>query len=515
VINDGSIAIKDGKIVGIGSRTKIDSLYSSAKQVAAQNKIIMPGLINTHAHSAMTLLRGYADDMVLDDWLQNKIWPAEAKIMNCESVKAGTMLAIAEMISAGITCFNDMYYFQDAVAQTAKEANIRVMIGEGIIDYPSPEYQTPDEALTITENLINKYKNDTLVSVAIAPHSPYTCSRETLLKVKKLYDKYKVPIHIHLSETKKEINDITTQYNMRPPAFINDVGLLTEKTIAAHCINLDSTEIELLSKKKVSVAHCPTSNLKLAEGVAPVTPMLRLNMKVSFGTDGASSNNNLSILNEMRIGSLMQKVIYENPTLIDARTAVRMATIEAAKVLNLNVITGSLEIDKYADIIIIDMSEPHMSPYYDPYSTILYSAEESDVETVIINGKIVMENRQLLTVDKEKAMRDVNEWAKILLTSVSIDKQVNSIGKTFQLYQNYPNPFNPITTISYLIPKPSFVTIKIFDSLGREVKTLVSEEKLAGTYKVNFDCYNYTSGIYYCRMQVDQYMETKKIVLLK
>ncbi|MGE5679923.1 MAG: amidohydrolase family protein, partial [Bacillota bacterium] len=385
----------------------------------------------------------------------------------------------------------------------------------GIMDYPTPDCKTPDEALTVSENLINKYKGDPLVSVAIAPHSPYTCSKETLLKVKGLFDKYHVPVHIHLSETEKEIKDVLTAQQMRPPAFINSVGLLNEKTIAAHCICLDQDEINMLCDKKVGVAHCPTSNMKLAEKVAPVTPMLRLNMKVSFGTDGAPSNNNLSILSEMKIGSLLQKLTYANPTVVNAPEAVRMATIEAAKVLSLDDKIGSLEKGKYGDVIIVDLSEPHVTPSYDPYSTILYSVEESDIQTVIINGQVVMKNRELLTIDKQKAIDDVNRIIKqLMLTGIKSDRK-NSGCHSFQLNQNYPNPFNPTTTIRYSIPRESFVELKVFDLLGREVTTLINKEQSPGEYKVQFDGSSLPSGVYIYTIQAGQYRASKKLMLLK
>jgi 5-methylthioadenosine/S-adenosylhomocysteine deaminase len=521
VIQNGSIAIKGGKILAIGKKNDIDTLYLPKILVKADGKIVMPGLINTHTHAAMTLLRGFADDMLLDDWLQNKIWPAEAKFMNAENIKAGTLLAIAEMISGGVTCFNDMYFFEDGVAQTAKAANMRVLIGEGILEYPTPDCQTPDAALAVAEGLINKYNNDSLVTVAVAPHSPYACSRETLVKAKTLSDKYNVPLHIHLSETESEIDTVMAKYQMRPPAFLNSIGLLNERTVAAHCICLDSSEVKLLAEKKVGVAHCPSSNMKLGEKVAPVTPMLALKMKVSFGTDGAASNNNLSILNEMRTGSLLQKTTYGDPTVVNAQTAVRMATIEAAKVLSLDQKIGSLEKDKYADIIIVDLSAPNVTPSYDPYSTILYSAEDSDVNTVIINGKVVMMDRNLLTIDKDKAVGDVNriagEIAAYYATSV---QSAPSVPKGFQLDQNYPNPFNPSTRIIFQLQKESRVKLEIYNILGERITQLLNETKSAGNYIINWNAGNSVSGIYFYRVQAvptgggNAYSSVKKMILI-
>lgn len=412
VIEDGAVAIRNGRILAVGKRGAIEDKFKADTIINAAGKIVMPGLVNTHTHAAMVLLRGYADDLELMQWLKEHIWPAEAAFINRESVGIASRLAIAEMIRSGTTTFNDMYFFEDEVARVAKEANIRVVIGEGLLDTPTPNSKIPEAGLEYTEGLIKKYLGDRLVTVAVAPHAPYTCSSELLKKAESLSKKYNVPLHIHLAETKNEVSDIESRYKMRPVEYLDSLGLLTNRTIAAHSIQVNDKEIELLAVRKTAVAHNPESNMKLAEGIAPVPQMLVSGIKVGLGTDGVASNNDLNMFEEMKTAALIHKVNTWSPTVLDARTVLRLATIGGAEVLGLQDKIGSLEAGKEADIIIVDTDQPHLVPLYNVYSLLVYAADGSDVDTVMIAGKLVMRGKILLTIDEKKVIADVRALAE-------------------------------------------------------------------------------------------------------
>lgn len=412
VIEDGAVAVKNGAIVAVGKKGDIEDKFKAKTVINATGKIVMPGLVNTHTHAAMVLLRGYADDLPLMEWLKEYIWPAEAAFINRESVRMASRLAIAEMIRSGTTTFNDMYFFEDDVAQVAKEASIRVVVGEGLVDFPTPNTKTPEADLEYTQGLIKKYSGDRLVTVAVAPHAPYTCSPELLKKAVSLSEKYNLPLHIHLAETKDEVKDIESRYKMRPVEYLDSLGVLTERTIAAHSIQVTDKEIELLAVRKTGVAHNPESNMKLAEGVAPIPQMLVSGVKVGLGTDGAASNNDLNLFEEMKTAALLHKVNTWSPIVLDARTVLKLATIGGAEVLGLKDRIGSLEEGKEADIIIVDLSQPHLVPLYNVYSLLVYSADGSDVDTVMIAGKVVMRDKKLLTIDEKKAIADMRVLAE-------------------------------------------------------------------------------------------------------
>lgn len=412
VIEDGAVAIENGVIVAVGQKSTIKNGYKACNIIRADGKIVMPGLVNTHTHAAMVLLRGYADDLPLLVWLNEHIWPAEAKVVNKENVRIATRLAIAEMIRSGTTTFNDMYFFEDEVAEVAKEAGIRVIIGEGLLDAPTPNSKNPDVGLAYTEELIKKYKGDRLITVAVAPHAPYTCSGELLKKAQSLSKKYDVPLHIHLAETQYEVKSITERYKMRPVEYLDSLGLLTDKTIAAHCIQVTDEEVELLAVRKTGVAHNPESNMKLAEGVAPVLKMLNSKVNVGLGTDGAASNNDLNMFEEIKTAALLHKVNTWIPTVLDARTALRMATILGANALGLQGKIGSLEEGKEADIIIVDVDKPHLVPIYNVYSLLVYAADGADVSTVMVAGKVLLRENKLLTINEKKAISDVKKIAE-------------------------------------------------------------------------------------------------------
>ncbi len=407
ILEAGTVVIKDGAIVAVGASESLKSKFKAKETIYANGRIVMPGLINTHTHAAMVIFRGFADDLPTQEWLENYIWPAEAKYINAETVRLGTLLAIAEMIRSGTTTFNDMYFFEDVVAKAAKEAGIRAVVGEALLDFPTPNKKTPQEGLEYSEMLIQKWRDDPLVTVAVAPHAPYTCSPEILKAAKNLSDKYNVRFHIHLSETEKEVNDIQKKYGLTPVGYMDSLGVLGDNVIAAHCVHLTEEDIQLIAHRKVGVAHDPESNMKLASGVAPIPDLLDAGVKIGLGTDGAASNNDLNMFEEMDTTAKLHKVFRHDPTVIDAQTVVEMATIGGARVLGLDDQIGSIEEGKRADIIVIDLNKPHTIPLYNPYSHIVYVIDGADVETVIIDGKTVMLNQKILTINEEEIIRDI------------------------------------------------------------------------------------------------------------
>lgn len=407
IIGAGTIAITDGKIVAVDDSGKVD--HKARETIDATGKLVMPGLINTHTHAAMTIFRGYADDLPLMEWLQNYIWPAEAKYVNARNVRTGTRLAAVEMIRSGTTTFNDMYFFEDDVAKAAKEVGIRAMIGEGLLDFPTPNAKTPQDGLNFTEMLINKWRNDTLITVAVAPHSPYTCSPELLKDAKNLSDKYDVPLHIHVSETGQEYNDSINNHGMTPFGYLENLGFLGDNVIAAHSVHLNGEDIQLIALRSVGVSHNPESNMKLASGVAPLPALMETGAEIGLGTDGAASNNDLNMFEEMDTAAKLHKVFSKNSSVVDSKSVVEMATIGGAKVLGLDSMIGSIEKGKKADIILIDLGRPHLAPLYNPYSQIVYAVDGSDVETVIIDGRIVMRDQKILTVDEEEIIREARD----------------------------------------------------------------------------------------------------------
>ncbi|MCG2709799.1 MAG: amidohydrolase, partial [Thermodesulfovibrionales bacterium] len=389
VLGNGALAIQGNKIADIGSSDDISKKYSSKNIIKGENTAVLPGLINTHTHAAMVYFRGMADDLPLKEWLEEHIWPAENKWLSPEFVSDATELACLEMLKAGITTYNDMYFFEDASSIAAKKIGMRAVLGAGIVDFPTVAGNSADEYLSKAERFIKEWKGDDLIVPCIAPHAAYTCSPETLKRAKNLADKYNTLLHIHLSETEWEVREILARYNKRPIEHLEAIGFLDKNVLAVHCIWVEDNEIELLSKRRVGVSHCMESNLKLASGFAPVVTMLMSGIKITFGTDGAASNNDLNILSEMSTTAKVHKALSNDPTVLNARTVLLMATRWGAEVLGIGDITGSIEKGKAADIVIMDLNKPHLTPLYDIYSHIVYSARPSDVETVFVNGKLV------------------------------------------------------------------------------------------------------------------------------
>jgi len=419
LISDGAVVVKDKKIIEAGAAEDILKKYSSDNIIEGKGRAVLPGLINTHTHAPMVYFRGLADDLPLMDWLQNYIWPAENRWLSPEFVYDATELACVEMLRAGVTTYNDMYFFGDSIAMATKKIGMRAVLGAGILDFPTVSAKTTDEYLANAERFASDCKGDELITPCIAPHAIYTCSPETLKKSKALAEKFNLPLHIHLSETEWEVGEVMVKYRKRPVEHLEDIGFLDNTVLAAHCVWLEDNEIDLLAKRMVSVSHCMESNLKLASGFAPVVTMLMAGVKVTFGTDGAASNNDLNILSEMSTTAKVHKALSNTPTALDAKTALLMATRWGAEGLGLGEKIGTIEKGKIADIITINLKKPHLAPLYNIYSHIVYAAMASDVETVIVNGKLVVNDRRLITAEEESILHKASEWGKKIALPVS------------------------------------------------------------------------------------------------
>ncbi len=418
IISDGMLAISGSTISYIGKNEK--GPIKANKELDTHGGLILPGLINSHTHAAMSLFRGLADDLPLMEWLHNYIFPVEGK-MDADFVRVGTLLACAEMILSGTTTFCDMYLFEEEVARAAKEAGMRSVVGEVIYDFPSPNYGILEKGFMYTEELIERWKKDPLINIAVEPHSLFTCGEELLVKANDLAIKKGVPLILHLAETKEEVKEIEKRFGKRPVKHLKHLGLLGSHLIVDHCVHINESEIELLAENNVCVVHNPESNMKLASGVAPVPAMIAKGITVGLGTDGCASNNNLDLFGEMDMAAKLHKVNNLDPTVMNAQTLIQMTTIDGAKVLGLDKITGSLEVGKRADLIMINIDKPHLVPMYNTYSHLVYAANGHDVKHSIIDGNIVMEDRRLLTLDvediiersKEKSNK-VKEWVKMV-----------------------------------------------------------------------------------------------------
>jgi len=408
-IPDGAVAIQGDRIAAVASAHDLRD-WQVTRRIDAGGGIIMPGLINVHTHAAMTCFRGLADDLPLMTWLNDHIFPAEAK-MDAGRVYSGALLACAEMILSGTTCFCDMYLFEDAVARAARHAGIRAVVGEVLYDFPSPNYGPIERGFAYTQDLIGRWQHDPLITIAVEPHSPYLCAPALLQQAFSLAQSNAVPMVIHLAETRGEVDTMQRKYQRSPVEHLADLGVLGANLLACHCVAVTEGDIELLRRHDVKVAHNPESNMKLAAGIAPVPQLLEAGICVGLGTDGCASNNNLDLFLEMDTTAKLHKVRTLDPTALDARTVVRMATIDGARALGLDDRTGSLEVGKQADLIVVDVNQPHLTPMYRAVSHLVYAVRGSDVSLSIINGTIVMQDGRLLTFDVEKAMEDVRRIA--------------------------------------------------------------------------------------------------------
>lgn len=417
-IPQGGVAISGNRIIAIGPQETLLKRYQAKKHLLCPETIIMPGLVNAHTHAAMTCFRGIADDMELMDWLRNYIFPAEARNVNPELVYWGSLLACVEMIKSGTTTFSDMYIFEDETAKASAEAGMRCLVGEVLYDFPSPNAKTPEEGLAYSEYLIQRWKGHELVSVMVEPHALYTCSADLLVRAKDLADRYGVPLGTHLLENKREKKELARRLKKRPTTYLEELGLLDERFIAFHGVMMDDYDLEIFADRNCKVVHNPESNMKLASGVAPVPSMLKKGISVGLGTDGCASNNNLDLLQEMDTAAKLGKSARLDPTVMDARTVVKMATIYGARVLGMEKEIGSLEVGKKADLCIINCHKPHLTPMYSEYSHLVYCAMGSDVDTVVIDGRVVMERRKIITLDEEEIMARVREIARRISLSL-------------------------------------------------------------------------------------------------
>ncbi len=418
VIPDGGIAVSQGRIVAIGARAEIERRYSSRQKINASGKVITPGLINGHTHVPMVLFRGLADDLDLQEWLTKYIFPAEAKNVTEEFVRVGARLGLAEMIRGGTTTYCDMYYFEDAIADETAKAGVRGVLGETVIDFPVADNKTNAEAMAYVEKFVARWKGHELIVAAIAPHAPYTVSEDHLKAARAFSDRTGAPIVTHISETKREVDDSVKAKGASPVAYLERIGFLNDKVIAAHMVWPQGSDISILKRRGVGVIHNPQSNMKLASGVAPVPKMMTENLLVGLGTDGAASNNDLNMWEEMDTVAKLHKVFTGDPKVISAQQAFELATIRGAEALHLEKEIGSLETGKRADLVVIDRDTLNQIPLYNVYSDLVYATKASDVETVVINGRIVMRNRRLLTLNETTIKTEARAYRDRIIKSL-------------------------------------------------------------------------------------------------
>ena len=410
-----SIAIQDGRILDILPTSEAKQKYSSNISPQYDHHIVIPGLINTHTHAAMTLLRGLANDLPLMEWLEKHIWPAEQKWVNEDFVQLGTQLAIAEMLRGGVTCFNDMYFYAENSAQEVAKSGMRAHIGMILLDFPTQYAKGIDEYFSKGLAIHDQYKTHPLVKCAFAPHAPYTVSNPPLERVAVLANELELPVHIHLHETQDEISQSLDQYNVRPIQRLHDIGLINSSLVAVHMTHLEEDEINLLAENNANIVHCPQSNLKLASGFCTVQKLMDKNINVTIGTDSCASNDDLDMLNEMHTAALLAKGIANNAAALPAYETLRCATINAAIALGIDQETGSLEIGKSADLCVIDIDTLEAQPIYDPIGHLVYATQRSQVSDVWVAGKQLLSNRELLTLDQEEVLAKTKELNQKIL----------------------------------------------------------------------------------------------------
>jgi 5-methylthioadenosine/S-adenosylhomocysteine deaminase len=419
VIEDGAIAIEGDVIAEVGKRADLEPKSRGAKKtIDARGTLVLPGMINGHAHAAMSLFRGVAEDHSLDDWLQKYIFPAEARNVTEDFVLWGTRLGVLEMLRGGVTTYADMYYFEDVVARVTKEAGMRGVLGETILDFPAPDHKTPAAALAYTQKYIERWKGDPLITPAVAPHSIYTLSTDTLKSAAELARANGVPILMHIAEAPFESERSRAQHGGSPVNYLERIGLLGADVVGAHCVWVDATDIAPLLRRGVGTVHNPSSNMKLASGVMPVVDLLTAGVPVGLATDSAASNNNQDLFQEMNVAAKLQKVTRMDPRALPARQVVEMATIGGARALHLDKQIGSLEVGKQADVVLIGTGATHSTPMYNVYSQLVYALNAHDVLTVVIAGKIVMEVRVMMTMDKPAILAKAHEYQRKVAASL-------------------------------------------------------------------------------------------------
>jgi 5-methylthioadenosine/S-adenosylhomocysteine deaminase len=420
VIEDGAVAIRNGRIAGIGTRAEIAKQFQSESRIDEPGAILIPGLINAHTHAAMALLRGIAGDMRLEDWLQKFIFLAEAKHVTPDFVRWGTRLACAEMLLSGTTTYADMYYFEEVVAEATKECGMRGVLGQTVIGFPVPDAKTVSAGLKRAEAFLERFRNDELIVPAVAPHAVYTNKDETLRAARALANRFNAPLLIHLAETERENDDLVSKRKISPTRLLDKLGVLNGRTLAAHGVWVDSDDIDILKQRGAGVAHCPSSNMMLASGVAPVMKYLQADVALGLGTDGpAGSNNDLSMFEEMDLAAKLQKITSRNPVALGALQAFEMATIRGARALGLEKEIGSLEAGKRADLVVVDTGAPHAVPMYNVYSQLVYAIKGSDVRHVVVNGRLVVKDRRVLTLNVPQIVEKAAEYQRAIAASLS------------------------------------------------------------------------------------------------
>jgi len=411
VIERGAVAVDGRDIVAVDTAAAIAARFKARDTIDAAGAVVMPGLINTHTHAPMVLFRGLADDLALMDWLQKYIFPAEAKTVSPEFVRAGTRLAALEMIESGTTAYADMYYFEEEIGRATKAAGLRGVLGETIIQFPVPDAKTPAESLARAERFAAEFAGDELITPAVAPHAMYTLDAETLKACRALADRLRMPVIIHLAETTDEVKTADEKYHATPTAFLDSLGFWRPGTLAAHGVHLTPADIQILANRHVAVSHNPESNMKLASGIAPVEALRKAGVVVGLGTDGAASNNDLDMFEAMRQTAFLHKLVAGDPRAIPAPVALEMATIDGARALGLEKKIGSLEAGKRADLLVVSMASARQTPMYDPISHLVYVTRGDDVRTTIVNGKVLMRDRKVLTLDANRVLAEARLYA--------------------------------------------------------------------------------------------------------
>ena len=418
VIPRGAVAIRGSEIAAVDTAERVAAAYSAKDTLDANGQVVLPGLINTHTHAPMVLYRGLADDLALMEWLQKYIFPAEAKTVTPEFVRAGTRLALLEMIQSGTTTYTDMYYFEEEIARVTRDAGMRGVLGQTIIQFPVADAKTPEEGLTRTEAFLKEFAEDELIVPAVAPHSMYTLEAKTLKASRALADRYQAPLLIHLAETADESKTSQAKHKMSPTRYLETLGFWGPRSLAAHGVWLSPADIQILAKRQVGVSHNPESNMKLASGTAKVPALRTANVHVGLGTDGAASNNDLDMFEAMRQAALLHKLTTGDPRAMPAPTVLAMATIEGAHALGMADHIGSLEPGKKADLIVVSMAGARQTPMYDPISHLVYVSRGDDVQTSIVNGKVLMRDRKVLTLNAPDVIRQANEIAGAVRAAV-------------------------------------------------------------------------------------------------
>jgi 5-methylthioadenosine/S-adenosylhomocysteine deaminase len=418
VIANGAIAVDGANILAVGPRAEIDAAYKGKETIDAAGGLVIPGLVNAHGHAPMVLFRGVADDLKLMDWLQKYIFPAEKNNVTAPFVKAGTELAALEMIRSGTTTFVDMYYFEQQVAEACDAAGMRCVAGESLIEFPAPDNKTIPEALAYTETFLKRWAGHPRVVAAVAPHSAYLANPETIKSARALADKYRAPILIHLSESEDEQKTIKERYSKTPTEHLRDLGLLRKGVLGAHGIWLSDSDRRILRDAEVGIGHCPQSNMKLASGAAPVPAMLKEGLRLGLGTDGAASNNDLDMFEEMMTAAFLAKHAAVDPTAAPAAAVLEMATLGGARALGMEDRIGSLEAGKRADIVVVDVRVPRLTPLYDPVSHLVYAVKGGDVRHVVVDGKTILRDRKVTTLDEAAVMARGAELGRAVSASL-------------------------------------------------------------------------------------------------